>query len=314
MPLISVIIPVHNGEKTIRETIESVLKQTFSDFELIVINDGSQDSTLEIVQSISDPRLKVFSYNVGSAAKSRNLGFSHSCGEFIAFIDADDLWTPDKLESQLAALQEGPQAAVAYSWTDYIDECGQFLYPGKHTTASGDIYATLLVYNPLENGSNFLIRRQAFIEVGGFDESLRHSEDRDLSLRLSARYHFIAVPSAQVLYRQFPNSKSSRLSGMEAAYLQLIEKAFAQAPESLKHLKRQSLTNQYSFYFWKVISNSPKRREGLIAAKYFLNYVKNNSSLSIRQIRYILWMLYQIMSILLLPTQQKRYNDKTTAA
>src|SRR4028119_812278 len=112
MSLISVIIPVYNGEKTIQETIESVLNQTFTDFELIVINDGSQDATLEIVERIQDSRLKVLSYPNAGQAASRNRGLSHASGEYISFIDADDLWTPDKLEAQLRALQDNPQAAV----------------------------------------------------------------------------------------------------------------------------------------------------------------------------------------------------------
>ncbi|MGA9380619.1 MAG: glycosyltransferase family A protein, partial [Phormidium sp.] len=137
MPLISVIIPAFNSEKTIRETIESVLHQTFSDFELIVINDGSTDAILEIVTSIKDPRIKVFSYPNTGVAASRNRGFSHSCGEFIAFLDADDLWTADKLEAQLKALQENPQAAVAYSWMDNIDESGKFFSSSFHITENG---------------------------------------------------------------------------------------------------------------------------------------------------------------------------------
>ena len=91
MPLISVIIPVYNGEITIKETIDSVLTQTFLDFELIVINDGSQDLTLKIVSSILDPRLKVFSYPNAGLAATRNRGISHASGEYISFIDADDL-------------------------------------------------------------------------------------------------------------------------------------------------------------------------------------------------------------------------------
>src|SRR3712207_3352824 len=114
MPLISVIIPVYNGEKTIQETIESVLNQTFPSFELIVINDGSHDSTLDIVSSIKDPRIKVFSYPNAGLSASRNRGISVACGEYVSFIDADDLWTPDKLEAQYKALQANPQAAVAY--------------------------------------------------------------------------------------------------------------------------------------------------------------------------------------------------------
>ena len=200
MPLISVVIPVYNGEKTIAETIESVLNQSFSNFEIVVINDGSQDSTLDVIASIQDPRLKIFSHPNAGLSASRNRGISQSSGEFIAFLDADDLWTPDKLEAQLTALQENPNAAVAYSWTDFIDETGQFLADGSHRTANGDVYADLLLFNVLQNGSNPLIRMQALINIGNFDESLPSAEDWDMYLRLAARYHFICVSFPQILY------------------------------------------------------------------------------------------------------------------
>ncbi|MGA9379390.1 MAG: glycosyltransferase family A protein, partial [Phormidium sp.] len=134
MSLISVIIPVYNGEKTIRETIESVLNQTYKNFELIVINDGSQDATLEVVSAIEDQRLKVFSYSNAGLSASRNRGIFQANSEFITFLDADDLWLPDKLESQFNALQNNSEAALAYSWTNYIDESGKFLYPGNRVT------------------------------------------------------------------------------------------------------------------------------------------------------------------------------------
>src|SRR5919202_4312270 len=204
MPLISVIIPAYNAEKTIKQTIESVLNQTFSDFEIIVINDGSQDSTLEIVSSIPDPRIKVFSYPNAGPQKSRNRGWGNASGEYVSFLDADDLWTPDKLEAQLKALQENPQAAVAYSWSDWIDESGQFLRAGGHITVNGNAYEKLLLRDFVESGSNPLIRRQALDKVGDFDQSVTPAEDWDMWLRLAARYEFVTVPSPQILYRISP--------------------------------------------------------------------------------------------------------------
>lgn len=189
MPLISVVIPVFNGEKTIKETIYSLLKQTFTDFELIIINDGCQDLTVEVISSIQDSRIQVYSYPNAGLAASRNRGINHATGEYITFIDADDLWTPDKLESQFNALKNHPEAAVAYSWTDYIDQSSQFLRRGSHITLNGNIYPHLLVLDFLENGSNPLIRSQAFVEVGYFDESLKAAEDWDMLLRLASHYH-----------------------------------------------------------------------------------------------------------------------------
>ena len=237
MPLISVIIPVYNAEATIKETIDSVLNQTFTDLELLVINDGSKDSSLSIISNIKDSRLKVFSYKNAGVAISRNRGIKKAGGKFIAFLDADDLWTSDKLEAQLKALQSNPKAAVAYSWVDYINEFGEFLHNGNHTTINGNAYKQLLVENVLENGSNPLIRRDALIKVGGFNQSLTPAEDWDMWLRLASQYDFVTVPDAYVLYRMSFSSVSTNVVEMEKACLKFIEKSFNSAPKSLQYLK-----------------------------------------------------------------------------
>ncbi len=294
-PQISVIVPVYNGKKTIQETIESVLNQTFSDFELIVINDGSQDSTLEVIANIQDARLQVFSYPNAGVAASRNRGLSHACGKFISFLDADDLWTPDKLEAQLKALQENPQAAVAYSWTDHIDESSQFLTPGPHITVSGDIYARLLLGNFLSNGSNVLVRTQALLEVGAFEQSLAPAEDWDMWLRLAAHYHFVAVASPQILYRISTNSASCNIAKMEAACLRVIERAYSQAPASLQHLKPETLGFLYNYLLSKVLEGPPGRQKVLTAARLFWHYFTNDCS-RYRLVRFKLLLLSKVVA------------------
>lgn len=279
MALISVIIPVYNGEKTIRETIESVLNQTFSDFELIVINDGSQDLTLDIIANIEDTRLKIFSYPNAGQAVSRNRGFSHASGEFIAFLDADDLWIPDKLESQLKALQEHPNAAVAYSWTNFIDEMGHYLCNSSNRTVNGDAYAELLLYNFLDSGSNPLIRRQALAQVGGFDKELVPAEDWDMYLRLAARYHFVAVPLPQILYRVSTNSQSTNVSKLEAVSVMVLEQAYKRAPKSLQDIKKQSFANLYDYLIFKSIGGFSDRKKNWEAIKLFWNYIRKKPRL-----------------------------------
>ncbi|HEY9905481.1 MAG TPA: glycosyltransferase [Candidatus Sericytochromatia bacterium] len=301
MPLISVIIPVYNGEKTIRETIESALNQTFQDFELIVINDGSQDATLEIVEGFQDSRIHIFSYSNAGQAISRNRGFSQSVGEFIAFLDADDLWTPNKLEAQLQALQANPQSAVAYSWTDYIDEFGEFSRRGSHINVSGDVYKNLLMINFLENGSNPLIRRQALTEVGDFEKLLTPAEDWDMWLRLAARYHFVAVPSPQILYRVYAHSSSFNISKLEAGCLQVINRAFAQAPETLQPLKRDSLANLYKYLTSKALEGPPERRRSLVAALFLGQAIRNDPWLLRAGV--LLKVLFKIAVSTLLPSQ-----------
>ncbi|MFB2882319.1 glycosyltransferase [Floridanema aerugineum] len=305
MPTISVIIPVYNGEKTIQQTIESVINQTFTDFEIIIINDGSKDSTLDIISTIQDPRIKVFSYANAGLSASRNRGLSLASGEFISFLDADDCWTPDKLQAQLEALQANPEAAVAYSWTDYIDEYGQVLRSGTRISVSGNVYEKLLVRNFLENGSNALIRRQALTEVGNFDESLTAAEDWDMYVRLASRYHFVVVRSPQILYRVSTSSMSTNVAKQEAASLQVIERAFNQAPESLQHLKKYALSTLYIYLTFKVLENPSGRQNALTAARYLRLAVKSDRSVLKRQ-QTMLKALFKILVVLLMPMKQSQ--------
>lgn len=305
MSLISVIIPVFNSEKTIKTTIASVLNQTFDDLELIVIDDGSKDSTLSVVSNIKDPRLKVFSYENAGVANSRNRGFSHASGEFISFLDADDLWTPDKLELQLKALQENSLAAVSYSWVDYIDQSGQFLRAGNHIIANGDIYKTILVHNFLENGSNPLIRMPAFAETDGFKQHLSSSADWDMWIRLAARHYFVCVPHPHVLYRMSNNSMSSNVVKMEAVSLEVIEDAFNQAPKSMQYLKRNSIATLYHYLTFKAVESSIARRDGLIAARFFFQALRNDLS-ALWQWKTMLKALFKIAVVILLTPKQSQ--------
>lgn len=299
MPTISVIIPAYNAEKTIKQTIESVFNQTFNNFELIVVNDGSQDSTMEILGGISDSRLKVFSYPNSGVATSRNRGISYASGNYISFLDADDLWTPDKLEAQLKALQENTQAAVAYSWTDWIDEAGKFLRPGSHITANGDVYKKLLLINFLDNGSNPLIRKQALLEIGGFDESLPPAEDWDMWLRLAAKYPFVGVPFTQVLYRVSTNSASSHVLQLESSCLRVIEKAFNQADESIQPLKKYSIANIYKYLIYKSLEGCPEPKKGWNAIKFLWGALRNQPDLLGKR---IIWkVFFKIVVMILLP-------------
>lgn len=247
MPTISIIIPAYNVERTILETIESVQQQTFSNFEIIVINDGSTDQTLEVLKNVQDERLKVFSYENGGVSVARNRGISYAKGQFIAFLDADDLWTPDKLELQLAALQHKKEAGVAYSWTYFKYEKEERSYADESNSFEGNVYADLLLKNFLHNGSNPLIRREAIEYVGFFDPTLKIGEDWDFYLRLAARWPFVLVRKPQIIYRQYPSSSSSQIELMEKDVLIMLEQTFKSAPLELQHLKNQSLAAVYKY-------------------------------------------------------------------
>lgn len=246
-PTVSVIIPIYNSASTILKTIDSVRQQTYSDFEIIVINDGSTDQTLEILATIQDPRLKVFSYENGGVASARNRGIAQSIGTFLSFLDADDSWSPDKLELQLAMLQSHPEAAVAYSWTRFMNEINATFQDDVSIYFTGNVLPPLLLRNFIASGSNILVKREAVARVGGFDSEMTPAEDWDFYLRLAATYSFVVVPKIQIFYRQTQGNASSKVIAMGRAALRVIEKAFETVPSNLQFLKQQSLarTRQY---------------------------------------------------------------------
>ncbi len=249
------IIPVFNGESTILETIASVRAQTFEDFEIVVINDGSTDRTLHIVESVGDPRIRVLSYANGGLACARNRGLDRARGEFISFVDADDLWMPDKLSSQIGALKQDPRAGAAYSWTAFIDERGRFLYAKERVTFEGNVYEHLLLSNFIASGSNVLLRRSCVDVVGRFDESVVGGvDDWKYWLRVARDWRVVLVPKYQVLYRFSRSSMTSHVERMEAGLLDVIEREFAAAPAELRYLKRASIawTKQYLAFVYAV--------------------------------------------------------------
>lgn len=299
MPKISVIIPVYNGEKTIEATINSVLQQTFDDFELIIINASSTDSTLEIVSQFKDYRITVFTYNRANVAVNRNRGFNHAKSEFITFLDADDLWTLDKLEAQYKVLLENPEAGVVYSWSNCIDETGKFLRGCSYVKWDCDVYPKLLLDDFIGSGSNVMIRASAFSAVGGFDESLSNAQDTDMWLRLAAHYHFVVVPKAQILYRISPSSMSSDILGLEKSNLQVLKRAFAhEKAASLQHLKRYSIANLYKYLSYKALSTSPGQHNFPVAARFLWQTVRTDPFMLLKPVIYKACLKLIAMSLL----------------
>jgi len=264
MPIISVIVPAYNAEKTIVETISSVLRQSFGDLELIVINDGSTDKTLELINTISDARLQVFSFSNGGLSVARNRGIHLAKGEYLAFLDADDLWTHDKLSAQITALKQYPEAGVSYSWIYSMDEQGESIKPGISFNFQGDVYPDLLVNNFIVNGSNCLITREAIELIGEFDSTVDGAADWDYWLRLAAKFPFVLVPKYQIFYRGSSGTMSAKIEYMEQCMLRVTEKAFQTAPLELQPLKKQSLANTYrylAYKYWTFAQGEDKIRK-----------------------------------------------------
>ena len=268
-PAVSVVLPVRNGQATIGEAVASVLAQTRGDLELIVVDDGSTDGTREVLAAVSDRRLRMLSTPGLGPAASRNRGIEHAAANTIAFIDADDVWLPEKLETQLAALDANAVAAVAYCWTDYVDEAGGYVCPDSRPVFDRDVYEQLLTRNFIDSGSNVVVRKRALLDVGCFDESLPVVEDWDLYIRLAARHAFVCAPVVLVHYRLSAASLTTRIRLMETAFWRVVDRAFAEAPESLQRLKRQSIALFYEYLVGKATQGCPSRSNGLTAVRFF---------------------------------------------
>ncbi|WP_254565640.1 glycosyltransferase family A protein [Oscillatoria sp. HE19RPO] len=262
MTKISIIIPAYNAEKTIIETWESIQNQTYYDWEVIAVDDGSTDNTLTVLKTIDDPRLKVFSYPNAGVSIARNRGLAEATGDYIAFLDADDLWTPDKLELQLAALESNPQAGVAYSWVIFFNSERNTQAPGHPHDFEGNVYPALLLNNFLANGSNPLVSRKAVESVGDFDPTFPHCADWDYYLRLAAQWPFVLVPQHQVLYRQSVGSMTSKIESIEHQLLTMLEKQFTTiAPEEYQRLKPQSLAWIYEYCTQQYLEYGSSRQD-----------------------------------------------------
>ncbi|MDJ0696186.1 MAG: glycosyltransferase [Mastigocoleus sp. MO_167.B18] len=306
MSLISVIIPVYNGEKTIENTIKSVLSQSINNFELIIINSASTDSTLEIISQFKDPRIKVFYYPKANVAVNRNRGFKHACSDFISFIDADDLWTKDKLELQYNALINNANAGLVYSWTDCVDERGKFLRRCSYVNWSGDVYCKLLLDDFIGSGSNVMIRRDAFVAVGGFDEILTNAQDTDMWIRLAAKYDFVCVPKPQILYRICNISMSSNVLGLEKSNLEVINRAYSHSKAAQhQHLKIYSLGNLYKYLSYKALDVYPGKQNTFHTARFIFMCLKYDPVIVFKPIFFKALFKLTLMT-LLSPKQAKK--------
>ena len=246
-PLVSVIVAARDAGSTLADTLESVRRQTVTDLEVIVIDDGSTDDTVARVARVTDPRITLASFPGAGISTARNRGIARARGAYLSFLDADDLWTPDKLERQLEALRRRADAGVAYSWTCEIDSAGRPLGPQPPVRHEGDVYAQMLLAFFLGSGSNALLRRAVIETVGQFDPGLQGVEDWEYFLRVAARWPFVVVPRYQILCRQTPHSLSSHAEMMREQSLRVAERAFAAAPAHLQGLKPRTLANVHRY-------------------------------------------------------------------
>jgi hypothetical protein len=201
-PKITVLMSVYNAERYLHEAMDSILNQTFKDYEFVIVNDGSTDGTLGILQGYRDPRIRIINnpQNIG-LTQSLNEALKSARGEYIARQDADDISLPDRLARQLRFMQTHPEVGGAGSWAEFIDPQGERIRRAQRPTEHDEICAHLLIYNPFIHTSAF-IRKQTLEEVGGYREDLRYAQDYDLWWRLAQVGRVTVIPRVLVKRRK----------------------------------------------------------------------------------------------------------------
>jgi hypothetical protein len=247
-PLVSVIVPAYNAASTVQETLRSVLAQTVARIEVIVVDDGSTDDTARAVDDTAarDPRVRLERQPQSGVAAARNRAIQCAFGEFIAPMDADDLWHPTKLERQLKRFQGGESdLGLVYSWFRYMDTDGLVQGDGPRPTFEGSVLHQHLQWNFLGNGSIPLIRAKALSGLG-YEPSLQRQgaegcEDFLLQLQLSRHWRFGCAPGFLIGYRRSPQAMSANWVRMQksfAAMYEILETELSGSARTISRRKR----------------------------------------------------------------------------
>jgi glycosyltransferase involved in cell wall biosynthesis len=203
MAKVSVVMPVYNGQRFLTDSLESVFAQRYGDYEVICVDDGSTDGSAELLKSYGDRVMTIRQPNAGQGA-ARNAGARRASGQYVAFLDQDDQWYPQKLEREVAALQANPDAVVAYSNSDRMDDEGRLLQVGATVAERASALVSplgRLIGEGLVLPSSMLVRRDVFERIGGFDPQLTGFEDFDICARLRQQGRFLFIEEPGLCYR-----------------------------------------------------------------------------------------------------------------
>jgi glycosyltransferase involved in cell wall biosynthesis len=225
-PCVSIVMAAKNYARFLPQAVESVLAQTFTDWELLIIDDGSTDATPAVVRPfLADSRIRYTRSDRLGQSRAKNLGISLSRGEFVAFLDADDAWEPSKLEKQLALFQDRPEVGVVYSRRSLMDESGQALPQSRPAMPPrGRILEQMFVQNHV-CFSSAVVRRIVFSHVGAFDPEWDLAIDYDLWLRVARHYEFDFVDEELVRYRTGHGNLSKKLADRVETALAIMRRA-----------------------------------------------------------------------------------------
>ncbi|MGS0692261.1 glycosyltransferase family 2 protein [Shewanella sp. 30m-9] len=308
---VSVVMPVYNVEAFVEDAINSVLSQTFENFELILVNDCSSDSSLQICQQFNEARIRIINHesNLGLAA-ARNTGIRHAIGQYVAFLDSDDMWHSEKLQQHINHLDNNPEVGISFSRSLFISSEGQRMNIYQMPQLTNISAQDLLCRNPVGNGSAPVIRHETLSDIRYqslskhvphscyFDENLRQSEDIECWLRIVTTTHWKmeGLPAPLTFYRLNPQGLSADLNKQYASWETMINKATGYAPElifqyeakarayQLRYIARQAIRNRNGKEAVKrlhqainiapsIIGAETSRTLATLAAAYLLKYL-----------------------------------------
>jgi len=248
LPQVSVVMPAFNAAKTISIAIQSVLDQTITNWELLIINDGSTDNTLEVIAQFNDPRISTITQVNQGVAAARNTGLRQARGRYIAFLDSDDLWLPEKLQKQLSIFAKSTDklGLVYTKHRGFVQDTKKSFSMDVDASIgySNDYYRLLIIdYVPT---LTVMIRASIVSEIGYFREDFRGTEDWDYWIRVSQVYNLARVDDELALYRIAPNSLSRNKDRHAIEELKVLDSHLAcksSIPTSVRHMAR---------LFWQV--------------------------------------------------------------
>lgn len=265
-PLVSIIVPAYNASRFIEATIRSVQEQSYTNWELIIVNDGSKDQTEELVKPfLIDKRIQLLSQKNSGVCIARNNGLKNAKGEFIALLDADDLMLPENLNAKIERLNANPNADWIYSNLILIDENGNSA--GPDTNGKGEnVLENLLLWNGevIPGPCSNLVFRRKIIDNGiQFDPKFSTAADQDFCMQLAGNYQSVFLSETFAAYRILPNSMSRNIAVMEKDHLAVYEKA---ADNNLFHsnrFRRKCFSNVYLILAGSWWVNGKNKMRGL---------------------------------------------------
>lgn len=284
MPRVSVVIPLYQTEFYIKEALDSVVEQTFTDFEVLVIDDGSRDEGPDIARSYSDERITVITQKNRGLSGARNTGIRHAKGEFVALLDADDIWDVRKLEKHVAHFDSDPSIDISFSSSKLIDEAsndvGLIQRPITDSYEAVDFFCR----NPVGNGSALVLRRSAFDRIEfedtalgrtcWFDESFRQSEDIECWMRLaaSARCRFAHIDEPLTLYRVNGGGLSANVPAHLASWHKFRDAVARYAPDLVARYGRRAEAYQLRFLARRAVQSDARLLALTLTMKSFATY------------------------------------------